>query len=315
MSARPASGREPLSCTPALRLAACDDEPGPAAARADPDRPLALAPATVADQQSFETGIPNVARIYDALLGGKENYAADREAARALTAAIPGAARAARDNRAFLGRAVRYLAEAGINQFLDIGAGLPAQGAVHEIAREACPGARVVYVDNDEVVVSHARALLARDPGVLAVEGDLRYPRELLCRREVREHLDFTQPVAVLLVGVLHFLGDSESPWQAVSAITARIAPGSYVVVSHVAGDEISAQAVRRARDIYASALVQGTARRRAEILRFFSGLDLVQPGLVDVTDWPSDHGAHADRPVLFWAGAGRKPGTRDRLS
>ena len=119
----------------------------------------------------------------------------------------------------------------------------------------------------------------------------------------------------MLLVGVLHFLGDSESPWQAVSAITARIAPGSYVVVSHVTGDEISAQAVRRARDIYASALVQGTARRRAEILRFFSGLDLVQPGLVDVTDWPSDHGAHADRPVLFWAGAGRKPGTRDRLS
>jgi hypothetical protein len=270
---------------------------------------------TLLGQESFEAGIPNVARIYDALLGGKENYAADREAARALTAAIPGAAHAACDNRAFLGRAVRYLAEAGITQFLDIGAGLPAQGAVHEIAQAACPGARVLYVDNDEVVVAHAQALLAKSPGVLAVKSDLRYPRELLSRREVREHLDLTRPVAVLLVAVLHFIGDSEYPWQAVGDITRRIAPGSYVVVSHVTGDEIRAQAVRRARDIYAEALVQGTARRRTEILRFFSGLDLVQPGLVDVTDWPSDRGVHTGRSVLFWAGVGRKPSTGDRLS
>jgi SAM-dependent methyltransferase len=141
-------------------------------------------------------------------------------------------------------RAVGYLAtQAGISQFLDIGTGLPAQGSVHEIAQSARPGARVVYVDNDPVVVSHGRALLAKAPGVLAVEGDLRYPRELLTRRAVREFLDFTQPVAVLLVAVLHFVGDAQCPWQAVSAITRRIAPGSYVVISHVTGDDIPARA------------------------------------------------------------------------
>ena len=177
MPACPGPSPEPPSSTVALRLTASDREPVPAS-RADSGQPLGdiQLPATLRSPESFETGIPNVARIYDALLGGKDNYAADREATCALTAAIPGAARAARDNRAFLGRAVRYLAEAGITQFLDIGTGLPAQGAVHEIARQACPDARVLYVDNDEGVVSHARALLAKAPGVLAVEGDLRYP-------------------------------------------------------------------------------------------------------------------------------------------
>jgi hypothetical protein len=309
MPARPDPGREPLPSALPLRLAASDGEPVPAS-RADPDRPLGhvLGPVTVLDQESFETGIPNVARIYDALLGGKDNFAVDREAALALTAAIPGAARAAHDNRAFLGRAVHYLAaEAGISQFLDTGTGLPTWGSVHEIAQAANPAARVVYVDNDAVVVSHGRALLAKAPGVLAVEGDLRYPRELIGRKEVREVLDFTRPVAVLLVAVLHFLGDSESPWRAVSAITRRLAPGSYVAVSHVTGDDIPAEAVDRARDIYAGALVQGTARRRSEIMRFFEGLELIDPGLVDVAAWRSGREQEADGPVLFWAGIGRK--------
>jgi SAM-dependent methyltransferase len=208
-----------------------------------------------------------------------------------------------------LRRAVHYLAaEAGISQFLDIGTGLPAQGSVHEIARTVNPDSRVVYVDNDEVVVAHGRALLASASGVRAVEGDLRYPRELIGRKEVREVLDFTQPVAVLLVAVLHFLGDAESPWQAVTAITRRLAPGSYLVVSHVTGDDLPAAAVDRARDIYASALVQGTARRRTEILRFFEGLELTGPGLVDVAAWPSECVAKAAGPVLLWAGIGRKP-------
>ena len=182
MPARPDAGREPVSSAPALRLATTDGDPLPAT-RADPGQPLGhvRTPVTVLDQESFEVGIPNIARIYDALLGGKDNYAVDREAALALAAAIPSAARAARDNRAFLGRAVRYLAEAGITQFLDIGTGLPTQGAVHEIAQEACPGARVLYVDNDEVVVSHARALLAKAPGVLAVEGKKTTPPHAIC--------------------------------------------------------------------------------------------------------------------------------------
>lgn len=314
MPACPGTSPEPPSSDPKLRLAGSDSEPAPAS-RADPGQPLGHVPApvTLLDQGSFKTGIPNIAQVYDALLGGKDNYAVDREAALALTAAIPDAARAARDNRAFLGRAVRHLAaEAGISQFLDIGTGLPTQGNVHEIAQAVNPDARVVYVDNDDVVVSHGRALLAKAPGVLAVEGDLRYPRELIGRKEVRTFLDFTQPVAVLLVAVLHFLGDSESPWQAVSAITRRIAPGSYVAISHVTGDDIPAQAVDRARDIYAAALVQGSARSRARIMRFFEGLELIDPGLVDVGAWRSGHGREAGRPVLFWAGIGRKPGTGD---
>jgi SAM-dependent methyltransferase len=263
---------------------------------------------TVLDQMSFESGVPNVARIYDALLGGKDNFAVDRAAALALAAAVPGAARAARDNRAFLGRAVHCLvAEAGISQFLDIGTGLPTAGSVHEVARAANPDARVVYADNDRVVVSHARALLEQAPGVVAVEGDLCYPRELLTRREVKAVIDFSRPVGVLLVAVLHFLDDSQAPYQAVRAIVDRIAPGSFVVISHVTGDQLPAGAVARAREIYQDALVAGTARSRAAVLRFFDGTELIRPGLADVAAWRSGR-ALPSRPTLMWAGIGRKP-------
>lgn len=282
---------------------------GPAAADLSPDRPMGEVPrsATLPGQESLVSGIPNIARIYDALLGGKDNYAADREAAQALTTAIPGAARAASDNRVFLGRAVHYLAgEAGITQFLDIGMGLPTASNTHEVAQAVNPSARVVYADNDPVVVSHARALLAKAPGVLAVEGDLRYPRELLGRKEVRTFLDFARPVAVLLVAVLHFLGESENPWQVAGAITRRIAPGSYVVISHVSGDQISPEAVKRAEDIYAG-FAPGTTRSRAQIMALFDGLKLIQPGLVDVAVWRSGRELPT-RPTLFWGGIGRKP-------
>ena len=178
--------------------------------------------------------------------------------------AVPGAQRAARDNRAFLGRAVHFLAaEAGIDQFLDIGTGLPTRGNVHEIAREVNPDARVVYCDNDPIVVAHARALLADASDVKAVEGDVRYPRHLLTLPAVRELIDFSRPVAVLLVAVLHFVPDSDSPWSAVKRITDHLAPGSFVVISHVTSDGLADEAVRRARDIYAGALAQGTARSR----------------------------------------------------
>jgi len=275
-------------------------------------RPLGYIPpaVTVLDQESLETGIPNVARIYDALLGGKDNYAGDREAALALKTAIPGAERAARDNRAFLRRAVHYLAaDAGICQFLDIGTGLPAQGNVHEVARKVNPDARVVYVDHDRVVASHARAILAKEPGVIAVDGDLCYPRELLTRREVRQAINFEQPVGVLLIAVLHFLDDSQAPYQAVRAIIDRIPPGSYVVISHATGDQISGVAVKRAQEIYRTALSPGVARSRGSVLRFFDGLKLVRPGLVDVAAWRSGR-VLPSRPTLFWAGMGRKPRT-----
>jgi S-adenosyl methyltransferase len=308
MPARPGTGPLP---------AVVPGEPGPADAATprigQPGRKLGdfPHPVTLESRQSFEAGIPNIARVYDALLGGKDNFATDREAALALTAAIPGAPRAARDNRAFLRRAVRYLAaDAGISQFLDIGTGLPTQDNVHEIAQAVNPDARIVYADNDPVVVSHARAVLAKTPGVVAVDGDVQYPRELITRREVRATLDFSQPLAVLLIAVLHFLNDMYSPWSAVKAITDRLAPGSYLVISHVTGDQIPAGAAARAREIYRGALVQGAARSRADIARFFDGLDLIPPGLADVAAWRSGRSnSPAARPVLFWAGVGRKPG------
>jgi len=257
-----------------------------------------------------DMNVPNVARIYDFLLGGKDNFAVDRVAARALLAAVPEAARAARDNRAFLARAVRFLArEAGIRQFLDIGTGLPARGHVHEIAREADPIARVVYCDNDPVVVAHANALLGDALTVAAVESDLRSPHQLLAHPRVREMIDFDQPVAVLLVAVLHFLEDSDSPWEAVGAIKDRMAPGSYLVVSHVTGDEITLEALRQARAVYRGASAPGTARCREEIELFFDGLEMVTPGVVDVAVWQARRRARNIRPALFYAGVGRKPG------
>jgi hypothetical protein len=255
--------------------------------------------------------MPNVARIYDALLGGKDNYAVDREAARKLVEVIPEAAYAARENRAFLGRAVQFLAaEAGIDQFVDIGTGLPVRGHVHEIAQEIDPAARVLYADNDPVVVAHARALLENRESVIAVEGDVRYPHDLLTMPAVRDLIDFGRPVAVLLVAVLHFVSDSEDPWQAVSTLVERMAPGSYLAISHVTTDGIPESAVRRASEIYDRALVSGAARSREDIARMFGGLELVPPGLVDVAEWRSAR-TPGRRPV-FLAGIGRKPGGRE---
>lgn len=257
------------------------------------------------------SGLSNVARIYDALLGGQNNLAADRDAARRLVEAVPDAERAARDNRAFLALVVDFLAaEAGITQFLDIGTGLPTGGHVHEIAQAVRPDARVVYADNDPTVVAHGRALLTGTRSVEIVQGDVRYPRHLLTMRAVRDVLDFNKPVAVLLVAVLHFVPDSDRPWSAVKAITDRLAPGSYLVVSHATGDEMPADAVQQAQEIYNSALVRGQARSRGEIARFFDGLDMIPPGIADVAEWrPGWSAPSIGRPV-FWAGVGRKPGT-----
>jgi S-adenosyl methyltransferase len=265
----------------------------------------------------FDTGIPNVARIYDALLGGKDNYAADREAAGELLNVVPGAARAAQENRAFLGRAVRFLAgEAGIRQFLDIGTGLPTSGNVHEIAQAANPAARVVYVDHDPVVVLHANVLLAQAVTVAAVNADLRYPRDLLTCPAVRALIDFEEPVAVLLVAVLHFLEDSEEPWKIVDCIKEHMAPGSYLVVSHVTGDDIPPDARQQARKIYENASAPGVARAHDDIARFLDGLVMLAPGLVNAQAWRPDHIVRKPRETLFWAGVGRKPaGTAGSLS
>jgi hypothetical protein len=278
---------------------------------ADPDRPLGQisAPVTVPDQGSFTVDVPNVARVYDVLLGGKDNFEADRRAAAKLLEAVPGAAVAARDNRAFLCRAVRYLArEAGVSQFLDIGTGLPTAGSVHEIAR-ACDvrRLRVVYADYDAVVVRHAEALLADSLNVAVVRADLRHPRDLLAEPAVRTMIDLAQPVAVLLVAVLHFLDDTEDPWSIVNQLKDRMAPGSYLIISHVTADNITPQAARQARDAYQGASAPGVPRTRAQIARFFGGLDMVSPGLVNISGWRPDEIGPPAGTGLFYAGIGRK--------
>ena len=257
----------------------------------------------------FDTGVPNVARIYDALLGGKDNYAADREAAEELLKAVPGAMAAARENRAFLGRAVRFLAgEAGIRQFLDIGTGLPTLGNVHEIAQAANPAARVVYADYDPVVLLHANVLLAKAVTVAAVNADLRYPRDLLTSPAVRALIDFDEPVAVLLVAVLHFLEDSDDPWKIVDCIKDHMAPGSYLVVSHVTGDDLPPDARQQAREVYENASAPGVTRAYDDIARFFDGLVMLAPGLVNVPTWRPDRITRTPHETLFYAGIGREP-------
>jgi hypothetical protein len=275
--------------------------------------PLNTGPLLSQKQTPDPPGV-NVARVYDALLGGKDSYAADRDAAARLEAAVPGAARAARDNRAFLGRAVRWLAGQGITQFIDIGSGLPAAGPVHEVAREVSPDARVVYVDHDPVAVAHARALLASSPQVTAIEADLRYPRHLLTMREIRNAIDLSQPVAVLLVAILHFISDEHRPRDILTAITARLAPASYLAISHVTADHITPAAARAAEAVYDGASAAGVTRSRAEIARFLDGLELIPPGVADVTAWRPGRGhraRHPGRPTLFYAGVGRVPAPR----
>jgi len=262
----------------------------------------------VAGSVGFDAHVPNVARIYDYLLGGKDHFAADREAAKQVLASVPGAAVAARANRRFLGRAVWHLArDEGVTQFLDIGTGLPTMGNVHEVAQIANRDARVVYCDNDPLVVVHANALMADDVRVAAVRADLRQPGHLLGLPGVRAIIDLDRPLAVLLVAVLHFVEDDEDPWGIVDAIRRELAPGSFVVISHVTGDEITADAVRQAAGVYQVATTPGVARSREDISRFFAGLDMMEPGLTDVRAWPNMLDGHP-QPVLFYGGVGRVP-------
>jgi S-adenosyl methyltransferase len=255
--------------------------------------------------------VPNVARVYDVLLGGKDNFLADRHAAEQLLAAVPTAAVAARENRAFLARAVRFLArEAGICQFLDVGTGLPTGGSVHEIAQAEDPRrVRVVYADCDSVVVRHAEALVGDSLTVAVTNADLRQPRWLLTNPTVQSLINLAEPVAVLLVAVLHFLEDREDPWSTVNCIKDLVAPGSYIVISHVTDDHISTEAARRARQIYQGASAPGVARTYGQIARFFGGLEMVSPGLAKVSDWRPDHIGPSSRPTLFYAGVGQKVG------
>jgi hypothetical protein len=254
---------------------------------------------------------PNVARMYDYYLGGKDNFAADRAAAEQVLALVPGLRRAAVENRRFLRRVVRHLAaEAGITQFLDIGVGLPTQGAVHEIAHEINPDARVVYADYDPVVVTHGRALLTVSDRSVMVQGDLRRPAELLASPEVRAHLDLGQPVAIVLFAVLHFLSEADDPAGIVRVLRDGVAPGSYLAIAHIGTDFFpDKQALARAVAVYEKASERVWPRPRAEVLRFFDGFELIEPGLVPKHEWrPATGQAAASTPNIQWGGVGRKP-------
>jgi SAM-dependent methyltransferase len=263
----------------------------------------------------FDSRTPNAARIYDYLLGGKDHFAADRQAAARLLEVLPHSAQACQDNRAFLERAVRFLAGAGIRQFLDIGTGLPTAGAVHEVAQETASRCRVAYVDNDPVVLTHARALLATDPLVIVVDGDLTDPQAIVGCQAIRAHLDLTRPAAVLLVAVLHFVDDAHRPRKIIQTLADAVAPGSYLAVSHVTADHVSAQASAMAQEVYEDASAGVTPRTRAQVTRFFDGLELIEPGVVDIRSWhpeiPSSRaeGGQPPSPTYMYGGVARKPG------
>lgn len=255
----------------------------------------------------IDVTVPTTARIYDYWLGGQDNFAADRVAALAITEVAPEARLMAVENRGFLRRAVRFLAaEAGITQFLDIGTGLPTQGNVHQVAQEVNPGARVVYVDNDPMVLAHSRALKTSGSTVV-IQADLREPRTILDHASTRKLIDFTQPLAVLLVAVLHFISDDDDPAAIVATILETLPPGSYLVISHVTGDMRPETAARTAVH-YRKVTPGATLRSREEILRFFAGLDLIDPGLARVPDWRPDNKPIDAGKVWFLGGVGRKP-------
>jgi tetratricopeptide (TPR) repeat protein len=251
------------------------------------------------------TDIPHPARVYDYLLGGKDNFPADRDAAERLITGDPRIVQTARENKRFLLRVVRYLAEeCGIHQFLDIGSGLPTQTNVHEVAQSVTADARVVYVDNDPIVSSHGRALLVNHPHTAFVEADLRRPTQIIDAPDTQRIIDFDTPVALLLGAILHFVADQDAPYESVARLREALPPGSYLAISHgaAADDE---QFHELSREVHQNAKVQLWVRPPELIASFFDGFELVPPGLVPVTLWRPESGPN--RPTRLFGGVGRR--------
>ncbi|MEU6237953.1 SAM-dependent methyltransferase [Kitasatospora sp. NPDC047058] len=257
------------------------------------------------DTFDLQTDRPHPARIYDYWLGGKDNFPPDRAAAEHAVAVAPDVPQAARENRAFLRRAVRLCVDAGVRQFIDIGSGLPARGNVHEVAQAVAPDARVVYIDNDPIVLAHGRALLADNRTTTVLTGDLRDLDELLDRPELRELIDFSQPVAVLLLAVLHFVDDAHAD-GALRAIHRRVAPGSHLLISHSTseGNPQRAEEVAKTWNRTESGI---TDRFRGRIEQFFTDWELLEPGVDFVPLWRPD-GPTENTTRWMYAGVGRKP-------
>ncbi len=251
---------------------------------------------------------PTIARMYDYYLGGTENLAVDREAAEQVIAAVPDLVPGIRQNRAFLSRAVRYLAEeAGIRQFLDIGAGLPTQGNVHEIAHQVDPDARVVYVDFDPEVVTHAGELLAGEPNAVAIEGDVRSPADILAHPQLRSLIDLDRPLAILMIAVVHFIPDTEDPAAMVRRYRDALPAGGYLALTHATHDGIPPEAAADAMEVYRSGVTPIHLRDRDQIQAQLEGLTLVEPGLVNVAAWRPDADAPSDPELMFYGAVGAK--------
>ncbi|WP_432838269.1 SAM-dependent methyltransferase [Dactylosporangium sp. CA-092794] len=252
---------------------------------------------------------PSVARIYDYLLGGSHNFAADRALARQAIEAIPDLPVQAATNRAFMHRAVRFLVDAGVTQFLDLGSGIPTLGNVHEIAQAADPQARVAYVDIDDVAVIHSQHLLADNPNAIAVRGDLRRPAEILADAEVSGLLDLSRPVAVLAIAVLHAISDDDDPAGIIAALRDALRPGSYLAMAH--GVNTRVEDADLVVDLSKRTTTPMTLRTPEQVQRLFDGFDLVDPGLVWAPLWrPESPHEVPDRPERSGnlAGVGRKP-------
>ena len=256
-----------------------------------------------------DTSVAHVARVYNYWLGGKDNFAADRAAGEQAIKAFPDIVLSARANRAFLARTVRFLAgEAGILQFLDIGTGIPSANNTHEVAQSVAPESRIVYVDNDPVVLTHARALLTSDPaGATAyIDADLREPERIL--EGAARLLDFSRPVAVMLMAILQHLHEEDDPYRVVATLMDAVPSGSYVALSHPAKD-INAEAMAKMAESLNKMMAEKvTFRDHPAVARFFDGLDLVEPGMVQASKWRPATDAEAASPAALWGGVARKP-------
>jgi O-methyltransferase involved in polyketide biosynthesis len=248
-------------------------------------------------------GVPNVARVYDALLGGKDNFGADRQIAARVSEVQPLVVAGVRANRAFLRRAVAYLAKQGIAQFLDLGSGLPTGDNVHEVAGRVNPDVRTVYVDVDPIVLVHARALLTDSPRTIVVEGDLREPDKILAHPDVRAHLDFAKPVAVVMCAILHFI--EQDPAGIVRTFADVMVPGSALLVSHVVddGDGAVSAATRKGAEIYSETTAPFVLRSRDQVGAWFAGFRLVEPGLVDADLWRRTGSGKTTAPIVAGVG------------
>jgi S-adenosyl methyltransferase len=253
--------------------------------------------------------VAHVARVYDYLLGGKDNFAADREAAEQAMRINPDIVSTARANRAFLVRTTSYLvSQAGIRQFLDIGTGMPTNNNIHEVAQSIAPESRIVYVDHDPIVLTHARALLSSVPEGATdyLEADLREPKKILA--EAAQTLDFSRPVAIMLISILHLILDRDDPYDLVSQLVNAVVPGSYVVISHAASDIDTGAMISMTNRLNELMAQQAVPRTHREVAAFFAGLDLLEPGLVRVPEWRPASVSESAARAQMWGAVGRKP-------